>query len=124
MRNPLALPVSELLLRIAIALSFLYPPIAALSDPYSWIGYFPVFVTALAGDQTLLLLHAFGALELLIALWILFGKNVFIPSLIATVMLLAIVLFNLPQFPILFRDISIALAALALAFMHRPHAHA
>jgi hypothetical protein len=34
-------------------------------------------------------------------------------------MLAAIVVFNGVQFPILFRDVSIALAALALAFLPR-----
>ncbi len=112
--------VSELLLRIALALAFLYPPISALSDPYSWIGYFPSFLTDLAGSNAVLMLHAFGVVEAAIALWILFGKRIFIPSSIAALMLLAIIAFNFPQFPILFRDVSIALAALALAWMHRP----
>lgn len=106
---------------MAIAVSFLYPPLAALTDPYSWSGYFPAFLTALMGTNTFLLLHAFGVIEVAIALWILFGKRVFIPSILAALILLAIIGFNLAQFPILFRDTSIALAALALAFIHRPH---
>jgi hypothetical protein len=121
MQNPFSLPLSECVLRIAIALSFLYPPLAALTDPYSWSGYFPSFLTAILGTNTLLFLHAFGIVEVAIALWVLFGKRILIPSILAALMLLAIVGFNLAQFPILFRDISIALAALALAFMHRPH---
>lgn len=116
--NPLKLPLPELLLRSAVAFSFLYPPIAALSDPDSWTGYFPGFVLSL-GIDALTLLHVFGAIEGVIALWILFGKKVFVPSVVAAVLLMAIVVFNGIQFPILFRDVSIALAALALAFMYR-----
>jgi len=118
MRNPLTLPVPELLLRVAVAFSFLYPPLSALGDPYSWIGYFPGFVMSLVGSNGMLLLHAFGVVEVLIALWVLFGKNIFIPSLLAGIALLAIVLLNGPQFLVLFRDISIALAAFALAYQH------
>ena len=118
--NPLRLPREELLLRLAVAFSFVYPAFAALSDPDSWIGYFPSFLLDLAGGGGLLLLHAFGIFEVLIALWIVSGKRVFIPSIIAAVMLLAIVLFNIPQFPVLFRDVAIALAALALAWRHKP----
>lgn len=120
--NPLKLPAPELLLRAAIAFSFLYPPIAALSDPDSWLGYFPGFLLTLAGTQEMLMLHAFGSIEVIIALWILFGRNVFVPSIIAVVMLAGIVVVNGNQFPILFRDVSIALAALALAMMHRTRA--
>ena len=114
----LALPRSELLLRVAVAFSFLYPPLSALSDPDSWIGYFPPFLLDIAGTNDVLLLHTFGIVEIVIALWILFGKRVFIPSMLAALMLAAIVLANPVQFSILFRDISIALAAVALAFVH------
>ncbi len=103
-------------LRVGVAFAFLYPPINALSDPDSWIGYFPNFITSLPIDP-LLLLHSFGALEVIIALWILSGWKIRIPSIIAAVMLIAIVVFNGAQFPVLFRDVSIALAALALAFL-------
>ncbi|HYE23492.1 MAG TPA: hypothetical protein VEA92_03580 [Candidatus Paceibacterota bacterium] len=118
--NPLTLPIPELFLRGAVAFSFLYPPIDALSDPDSWIGYFPGFVLS-SGIDPMTLLHTFGAIEGVIALWILFGKNVLWPSVAAAVLLIAIVLVNGIQFPVLFRDVSIALAALALAFMHRPY---
>lgn len=120
MRNPLAFPIPEILLRVAVAFSFLYPPLHALIDPYAWIGYFPAFVTSLAYGNEIVLLHAFGILEVLIALWILFAKRPFLPALMAAALLLAIVVVNGAQFPILFRDVAIALAALSLALMHRP----
>lgn len=103
-------PLPQLLLRFAIALSFAYPAIAALSDPESWLGYFPAFL-----PSSFLLLHAFGVLELIIAVWILFGTRIVIPSVAAAAILVAIVVFNIRQFDILFRDLALALAALALA---------
>lgn len=118
MLNPFRLPAPELLLRVAIAFSFLYPPIAAISDPDSWLGYFPAFLPG-----TEFMLHAFGLLELIIALWIVFGRRPWIPSVLAVIVLVAIVVLNGPQFDILFRDVSIALAAAALAWMHRPRAY-
>ena len=113
----LSLPKNELFLRVGVAFSFLYPPISAFFDPDPWIGYVPPFLLDIAGANDILLLHAFGIVEIAFALWILFGKRVFIPSTIAALMLAAIVLVNPIQFTILFRDISIALAAAALAFM-------
>ncbi len=103
------------LVRLGVAFSFLYPPIAAYFDPYSWIGYFPSFMKGFLPDE--LLLHSFGILEIIIGLWILSGIRIFIPSAIAAIMLFLIVLFNWPQLDVLFRDISIALAAVALAVM-------
>ena len=113
-------PLPHLLLRLAVAFSFSYPPIAALIEPDSWIGYFPAFIPA-----SVTLLHVFGAIELILALWIVFGKRIAIPSVLAALILLAIVVLNGAQFDILFRDISIALAAIALALVdarkHRAH---
>lgn len=108
-----------LLLRVGAAFAFLYPPLAALlGDPYSWIGYFPSFTRGYLDEMVML--HLFGVIEVLIGLWILSGVRIFIPSVIATAMLLAIVAFNLPQFDVLFRDLSIAALTLSLALMHAP----
>src|SRR3989344_5514803 len=105
----------NLALRIGLAFAFLYPPLNALTDPNAWIGYFPVFVKGYVPDEVLL--HAFGVVEILLALWILSGWRIFWPSLIAFGMLLGIVVFNLGNFQVLFRDISIAAMALALAMI-------
>lgn len=113
------IPLPELLLRLAVAFAFAYPPIAALLDADSWLGYFPAFI-----PSSLLALHIFGALEIALALWILFGRRVFIPAVLAALILVAIVAVNLIQFDILFRDLSIALAAVALAYLGRPSSHA
>jgi len=116
------LPRAEVLLRIGVAFSLLYPPIAALSDPDSWIGYFPGFLLSLP-IEPLLLLHMFGAVEGVLALWILFSRRITIPCVLTGILLILIVLFNGTQFPILFRDVSIALMAFALAFLHQTHEH-
>lgn len=105
-------------LRAGVAFAFIYPPFNALSDPNSWVGYFPPFVLGVVTDQTLL--HLFGVVEVALALWILSGWRVWLPASLAAAMLLGIVAFNIPQFQVLFRDISIAAAALALALMHYP----
>ena len=102
-------------LRAGVAFAFLYPPINALADPYAWIGYFPVFVKGYVPDITLL--YVFGVVEVILALWILSGWRIFWPSLAAGGMLLGIVAFNLPNFQVLFRDISIAAMSFALAMV-------
>ncbi len=115
----LPLPAWEWLLRASIAVAFIYPPIAALFDPYSWVGYFPAFLTAIVSPHELLLLHAFGALEIVLALLILFRPRPWLSLGIAGAILVAIVIATPAQFPVLFRDLSIALAAFSLAVYYR-----
>ena len=66
-----------------------------------------------------LLLHLFGIFEIVLAFWILSGKNIFYPSVLAAIILLAIVLFNFGELDVLFRDISILATAVALVILHR-----
>ena len=84
-----------------------------IRDRFTWIGYLPHAVRGFVPD--LVLLHSFGALEVGIALWILSGKKIFLPSLLATAILLVIVGLNLQDFQIIFRDVSIAAISAALA---------
>lgn len=105
--------IANLLLRLGVAFAFLYPAIDEIFNPDSWIGYFPGFIRGFVPDMVLL--HTFGALEVIIALWILSNKKIFWPSLAATAILLAIVCFDFNQFEIVFRDVTIAAVAASLA---------
>lgn len=112
-------------LRAGAAFAFLYPAVSAVFDPVSWLGYFPHVVRALPAQigfpvDPLILLHGFGALEVILAFWILFGKNIRIPAVVATLMLLAIVAFNWTDMDVVFRDISISLMTGALALLPEP----
>jgi hypothetical protein len=111
---------ADFLARFGLAFAFLYPPLDALLDPYTWVGYIPSFLRGIAPNMVLL--HGFGLIEVALALWILSGRKIFIPSLLAAAILFAIVLFNLTasDFQVLFRDVSIAFLALSLAAAHRP----
>lgn len=108
---------ANLILRLGVAFAFLYPPVDALFDPTTWFGYFPGFMQHLAPEPVLL--HGFGLIEAGLALWILSGKNIFWPSVAAAAILLVIVGSDLADFQVVFRDISIAAAAAALALEAR-----
>lgn len=109
---------TNLLLRLAISFAFLYPAYGFFSAPNDWLGYIPIFVRDIGLPQNALLLLLAG-FHLAIALWILSGWRIFTPSLAAAIFLGSVVYFNWNQLDILFRDISLALAALALAFSSR-----
>lgn len=117
---------ANLALRGGVAFAFLYPPYAALMDPTGWLGYFPHFVLTTAasmGIPELVVLHGFGILEVIIALWLISGYKVYYPAAAAVLMLAAIVVLDLRDFEVLFRDVSIALAAGALALGEYARAH-
>ena len=101
------------LLRLGVSFALLYPPIDALSNPDSWVGYFPKFLHSFASNTTLL--YWFGALEVFLALWILLGKKIFWPTLVVGFLLLSIIFFNMNNFEVVFRDVTIAAVAFALA---------
>lgn len=103
------------ILRFALAFAFLYPPVSAFMNPYAWIGYFPAFVTSLPINGAVLL-HTFGVLEVALSIWILSGKYIRISASCAALILAPIVLFNLSQFDVLFRDVSILMIAVALVY--------
>ena len=111
---------TERILRIGLAFSFLYPAVSAWFNPFAWIGYFPAFLINFAGSNDILLLHVFGISEIVIGLWLIFGRKIFLPSCAAALYLLAIVVLNLNQMDVIFRDISILMIAIALAFSNRP----
>ena len=110
--------IADIVLRAGLAFAFLYPPINAIGDPEAWIGYFPQFLRGHVDD--LVLLHSFGAIEVIIALWILSGKRIFLPSAAACIMLVAIVTMDSSEFQVVFRDLSIAAIALYLAIRNLP----
>ncbi|KKW11496.1 MAG: hypothetical protein UY50_C0012G0015 [Parcubacteria group bacterium GW2011_GWA2_49_9] len=109
---------SNLLLRIALAFAFLYPAYGMWTNPNNWLGYIPALVRDVGISQGVLLMLIAGV-HLIIALWILSGWKIFLPSLVAAVFLGSVVYFNQNQLNVLFRDISLALVALALAFGSR-----
>ncbi len=111
-------PTAHKLLRAAVAFAFLYPAIAGFITPTDWIGFVPRWVGNIIAPQVFL--AAFGILEILIALGVLLMRTPTLPSYAAAGILALIIIFNLGAFDVLFRDIPILLAALALGlFSHK-----
>lgn len=108
--------LAEIILRAAIAIAFMYPAVDAFFNPSSWIGFFPIWMLGFVPDAVLL--HLFGASEIMIAIWLLFAKRIFIPSVLATLYLIGIVAFNWRFIDLLFRDVSILGISIALALTH------
>ena len=106
------------LLRVGIAVVFLYAAIASFLEPTSWIGYLPGFMSAQKVVPVTTILSAFSLYQLLLAGWVLSGKKTLWAGLLAAATLGAIIITNINQLDIVFRDVAIFFAALALCALH------
>lgn len=107
------------LLRAGIAIAFLYAAIAAFLDPFSWIGFMPSWIDVVVPRS--ILLSLFSAYEIVLSFWLLSGKHIVRGVLVAAATLFFIIIFNITLLDIVFRDIPILFAALALMALEKKH---
>lgn len=106
-------------LRIGLAFVFLYAAIAAFIEPSVWLGYLPAFVAN--SSSGLFLLHTFSVIELPLAGWLLSGKKTWWAASVAALMFAGIIVANFASMDIIFRDIGLLLAAIALGVLVYPY---
>ena len=104
------------LLRIAIAVPFLYAAISATLQPENWMGYFPSWLRAIIPGA--LLLAGFSLYQGALSVWLLSGKRMLYPSLLSVLTLLAITTANITLLDIVFRDVGLLFAAITLMVIH------
>lgn len=104
------------LLRSGLAVVFLYAATSSFLSPQDWMGYFPQFMRDIVPGE--ILLPIFSVCELVLALWLLSGKYPVASGIVAAAALAGIIVSNLTQLPIIFRDIAILSAALSLSALH------
>ena len=106
------------LLRIGLAGVFLFAAIDSFLNPTSWIGYLPFFLRNSGFSQTIL--FAFSVYEVLLGAWLLCNKYIFYAASLAALTLFAILVVNIGQLELLFRDVAIMFMAAALAVLENP----
>jgi len=99
-------------LRSGLAIVFFYAGIASLISPENWVGYIPQFIQNNFSASILLIL--FSVYEILLGFWLLSDKEIFYASILSTVTMFFIVIFNLSVFDVVFRDIAILFMAISL----------
>ena len=118
MSNPTKLAI--LLLRIGLAITFLYASVSSLLWPEAWLWYIPVWLQNLLPSQIQLTVHAI--FELTLAIWLLTGWKTFYPALLYALDLLIIILLNISAMDVIFRDFGLLFAAGSLAILSKPRA--
>src|SRR3989344_4625679 len=101
---------------MGLALMFMYAALSSFRSPNNWIGFFPSFVLDLIPST--ILLTSFSVIELIVAVWLISGKYTLYAALVSAAMLLGIVIFNLGVLDVVFRDVGLGFAAIALAVLH------
>lgn len=106
------------LLRVGVSFTFLYAAYSGYVSPSMWVGYVPDLPVPIDSS---VLLQLWGAFEVLFALWLLSGWRIYYPALVLAFVTGLLMVFNLSQFSILFRDVTIIFASLALIVLHYPY---
>src|SRR5256885_1009733 len=108
---------AKVILRWGLAFIFFYAAIASLRHPDVWVAYFPNFLrTALSEHLLIVIVSVF---EMALAAWLFWGKKLLWSAGLSIITLAFIIIFNLGIFDIVFRDIGLLFAALALLELAR-----
>ena len=107
--------IASLLLRVGLAAAFLYAAVASLRAPLEWIGFLPSIVTRLMSPT--IAIRIIAVYELALAAWLISGRYVRYAALVAAVTLSGILLGNLNELIVTFRDVGLFFASLALFFL-------
>ncbi len=110
------LELASFFLRVGLATVFFYAAIASFLQPLNWIGFFPAWLKSLIPAS--ILLWGYSLYQLGLGLWLLSGKKAFYAAIFGGVTLVAIIVTNFTLLDIIFRDVAILFAAVALLFMH------
>ena len=111
---------ASLLIRAGLAFAFLYAAISSFQNPEIWLGFLPEWLTDLSPLSPENMLHVMSVFEIFLAAWLLSGKFVKYAGLTSALLTASIVLIDLDQLIITFRDIPIIAASLALVFLDEP----
>ncbi|HUY69680.1 MAG TPA: hypothetical protein VMU70_01500 [Candidatus Tyrphobacter sp.] len=107
--------LASLLLRIGLAAVFLYAAGSTYLNPDAWIGFLPQFLVRILPERVLL--PGFSFYQIILSLWLLWGRGVKYSATLSALTLFLIIVLNFGALDVVFRDIAILFASLALIFI-------
>lgn len=105
--------IPSISLRIGLSFVYIYAAFFISWDVKTGAKYVPAFVTSIIPLQTFLIL--FGVFEIFLSIWLLSGKFKLYSALTSAAFLIVITGLNYSYFDVLFRNIALIAASLALA---------
>ncbi|PLX26465.1 hypothetical protein C0581_04340 [Candidatus Parcubacteria bacterium] len=109
--------LTSFLLRVGVALSLLYAAIASFLSPAVWASFFPQWMTNIIPGT--ILLTIFSICEIILALWLLSNKKACLAGFVSALVMLGIIFTNLHSLDLVFRDIPILFAGLAIITLEK-----
>ncbi len=104
------------LLQIGLSLTFLYAGVDMVRDPSGWLGWFPHWLTQVSPLKDIPLLYTIGVGHIILAVFLLIPKYRRGASILAALFLfLVLATSSFGSWSVIFRDIGVLGAALALA---------
>jgi hypothetical protein len=111
--------LTSLLLRLGLAMVFLYAAAGSLLHPQEWIGYLPPFLLKMEALNSAVLLKIFAVYEILLAVWLISNRYIRYVGLLCAATLLGIILAQPSALIVTFRDIGLIFMALAIAALEK-----
>ncbi len=105
--------VARWFLRLGLAFVYGYAAVEIYLNPANFLKYIPPMVQNMIPTDIFLLV--FGIFEILLVLWLISGKKTEYAGLISFLLMVGIIIPNTAFFNVLFRNVAIALASLALS---------
>lgn len=100
------------ILRWGLAFTFFYAAVSGLLHPTDWTVFLPPFVENFVTLK--MALTIFSVYEIALAALLFSGRKLYMASLLSMATLAAIVIFNMGALDLVFRDVGLAMASLAL----------
>src|SRR3989344_5086023 len=104
--------LTSFILRVALAVPLLFAAIDATLQPQAWVGFIPLFLRNIFPEALLLGAHAL--LDFTLAVWLLSGWKTKEAAIFSGLNLFTIIVVNITVLEIVFRDVGLLLAAVAL----------
>ncbi len=104
--------IARWFIRVGLAFVYGYAAVETQLSPANFLKYVPPIMQAIIPVD--LFLVAFGIFEMILTIWLLSGKHTEYAGLISFALMMSIIFPNMAYFPVLFRNIAIASASLAL----------
>ncbi|MBI2662001.1 DoxX family membrane protein [Candidatus Woesearchaeota archaeon] len=103
-----------ILLRISVALVFVWFGVSQIYTPYNWIGFIPPFISSLISAQTVVMIN--GSLEIILGLMMIFGIYLRFAALVLGVHVIGIAL-SLGYTAVTVRDLGLGFASISVFFI-------
>lgn len=114
LETPSRIPLSIFFLRLGFVFVFSYTAYEGILHPEHFAKWVHPSLITIAGAYINILLYFFFMLEIGLVLWLVSGTHTHLAALIIVSMLAGITLTNMDKFEIVFRNVGLVCAALAL----------